>query len=115
VAANNLVCIYAARGEQIDLALQLARNAHSVMPNDPEVRDTLGWVYSLQRQWKNALPLLQQNVKKFPKNPTFQYRLGVAQKGAGDLRPARRSLEMALNLKPESPQAEDAKRVLSSR
>ena len=115
IAANNLACLYAAKGDKLDMALQLAQIAYSVLPNDPEIRDTLGWVYSLQQRWKDAMPLLQQNVKAFPQNSTYHYRLGVAQKGTGDLRPARKSLETALKLNPAFPEAEDAKRVLSSR
>jgi tetratricopeptide (TPR) repeat protein len=44
VASNNLARIYATDDARIGQAVELARNAAARMPNDADVRDTLGWV-----------------------------------------------------------------------
>ncbi len=44
-AANNLAWLYAEQGGNIDTALGLAQTAREQLPQDPNVADTLGWVY----------------------------------------------------------------------
>ncbi len=45
VAANNLAWDYAERGQNLDVALNLAQTAKAKLPNTAAVSDTLGWVY----------------------------------------------------------------------
>ncbi|MEO7271633.1 MAG: tetratricopeptide repeat protein, partial [Vicinamibacterales bacterium] len=45
MAANNLAYMNAEAGTDLDMALQLARTAVSTAPEEPDVNDTLGWVY----------------------------------------------------------------------
>jgi tetratricopeptide (TPR) repeat protein len=114
VAANNLAWTYAENGENLDQALQLAQTAVAVLPNESAVRDTLGWVYCKKQLWTLALPLLEQNVREEPKNGTYHYRLGLAQKGLGDIPAARRSMAAALALPLAPAEASDAKRILAT-
>jgi tetratricopeptide (TPR) repeat protein len=51
VAKNNLAYLLTERGEDLDRALDLAQEAKSVLPNNPLVSDTLGWVL-----YKKAIP-----------------------------------------------------------
>ena len=51
VAANNLAWIYAESGTKLDDALRLAQAAAAEMPDNPEIQDTIGWVY-----YKKELP-----------------------------------------------------------
>ena len=44
-AANNLAYLYAERGGNIDMALNLAQKAKEQAPDDPHISDTLGWIY----------------------------------------------------------------------
>ena len=44
-AANNLAWLYASRGGNLDVALQLAQAAKAGLPDSPEVSDTMGWIY----------------------------------------------------------------------
>ena len=44
-AANNLAYLYAERGGNIDVALNLAQKAKEQVPDDPNISDTLGWIY----------------------------------------------------------------------
>ena len=43
-AKNNLAYLYAEQGENLDRALDLAQDAKSLLPDNPSVSDTLGWV-----------------------------------------------------------------------
>jgi tetratricopeptide (TPR) repeat protein len=43
-AKNNLAYIYADQGRNLDRALDLAQDAKTLLPNNPSVSDTLGWV-----------------------------------------------------------------------
>ena len=45
VAANNLAWMFAETGENLDMALQLAQAATRRVPEQPEIQDTLGWIY----------------------------------------------------------------------
>ena len=56
VAANNLAWILADSGENLDRALQLARSAAERIPNQPEVIDTVGWVYYKKQLGALAVP-----------------------------------------------------------
>ena len=43
-AKNNLAYIYADQGKNLDRALDLAQDAKTLLPDNPSVSDTLGWV-----------------------------------------------------------------------
>jgi len=45
VAANNLAYMDAESNSDLNIALQLAQTAKSRLPDDPDVSDTIGWVY----------------------------------------------------------------------
>jgi tetratricopeptide (TPR) repeat protein len=114
VASNNLAYLDAEAGTNLDVALNRAQTAKAALPNDPEVDDTLGWIYV-----KKGLPALAQNplneaVKKDGKNPIYLYHLGKAYAAAGDRDRARTNLAMALKLTPNFPGADDAKKTLDS-
>jgi tetratricopeptide (TPR) repeat protein len=114
VAANNLAWIYANRGEQLDLALQLAQDAKQQMPDSAEVNDTLGWVYYKKDLRELAVKTLENSVGKDPKNVMFQYHLGLAYAKAGQTMKARHALEEALRLKPDFDGADEARKTLAS-
>lgn len=96
VAANNLAWLYAERGGNIDIALQLAQTARRNLPNEPAVADTLGWIYVKKQQYDLAIRELVDAVAKDPENPEYQYHLGEAYVGKGDIPKARAALEKAV-------------------
>jgi tetratricopeptide (TPR) repeat protein len=114
VASNNLAWMYAEDGGNLDLALQLAQNAKSRMPNRPEVNDTLGWIYYKKDLATLAVPPLREAVDKDPSNPSYQYHLGLAYAKTGDRRKAKEALQRALAIKADFSGAEDAKKVLET-
>jgi tetratricopeptide (TPR) repeat protein len=113
VALNNLAYMDAEAGVNLDVALNRAQAAKSLLPDDPDVNDTLGWVYV-----KRGLPALsfapfEQALQKNPKNPLYHYHLGVAHANAEDRDRARLSLQRALQLSSSFDGANEAKQLLN--
>jgi tetratricopeptide (TPR) repeat protein len=112
VAANNLAYMQAERGENLDRALNLAQTAKAALPDDPDVNDTLGWVYYKRDLASLAIPPLEQSVASSPSNPLYRYHLGLAYLKAGNKTKARAALEQALKLQPNFEGAADARKAL---
>src|SRR5437764_4331563 len=62
VAANNLAWIYAQNGQNLERALELARDARDHDPKNPAVMDTLGFVYLSRREYSQAVNVLKQAI-----------------------------------------------------
>jgi tetratricopeptide (TPR) repeat protein len=113
VASNNLAFMYAESNGNLDIALQLAQAAKASAPTDPDVNDTLGWVYYKRDLPKLALEPLEQSVKTDPSNAVYQYHLGLVYGKLGDTERARSTLRQALALDIDAATASDVKRALS--
>jgi Tfp pilus assembly protein PilF len=114
VASNNLAWMYAEKDTNLDLALQLAQAAKAELPDVPEVNDTLGFVYLKKNLHSLAVAPLRLAVERDPQNPLYRFRLGLAYAGSGNKDAARRELQRALEMKPDFPGADEARRVLQS-
>jgi tetratricopeptide (TPR) repeat protein len=113
VASNNLAWFYLEDGGNLDLALQLAQSARNVLPDSPEVADTLGWIYFKKGLTDQAVRALKETVGRQPERADFNYHLGLALARNGDIRSARETLEKALRLDPKSSEAQEARTVLT--
>jgi putative PEP-CTERM system TPR-repeat lipoprotein len=113
-AANNLAWLYAEKGENLDVALQLANSAKAKAPASPQVSDTLGWVYYRKGMWPLAINAFEQSIERDARNPIYHYHLGLAFAKSGEDAKARKALQQALVLEPGFARADDAKRVLAS-
>jgi tetratricopeptide (TPR) repeat protein len=98
LAQMNLARLYADHGGSLADALQLAQKAKASQPDDPNVNDTLGWVYFKQGLYSSAVPVLEAAVAKNPQNASFQFHLGLVYLAAGQPAQAHTSLQTALNL-----------------
>ena len=112
VAANNLAWIYVAGNRQLDEALQLAKDAYQALPDDPNVNDTLGWVYYRKNMMDEAIPYLETSARRVPSDATYQFHLGLACVKSGNWDKARRALKQALALKPDFEGAAEAQKAL---
>jgi tetratricopeptide (TPR) repeat protein len=112
-AANNLAYILADQDKDINEALNFARLAKEKFPNDPNVMDTLGWVYYKKGLYDNAIGEFTDCLDKIPDNPTVIYHLGMAYYKKGDLENARVELKKALALDQNFTGASEAKRILA--
>ena len=112
-AAINLAWLYADRGENLDDSVLLAQAASAALPKQPEVADTLGWVYYKQNLPSMAVPHFERAIQGDPTNPTYQFHLGLVHAKLGQDRKARVFLQAALRLDPNFPGALEANRVLA--
>jgi tetratricopeptide (TPR) repeat protein len=114
VAANNLAMMYADDDVNLDMALQLATTAKQRLPDNPDVDDTLGWVYYKKNLPALAIPPFEESLRKRPDTPEVLYHLGLAYAKVGDHAKARESLERALKLKPDFAGSDIARQTLTS-
>jgi tetratricopeptide (TPR) repeat protein len=114
IVANNLAFIYAEQGTNLDMALQLATTAKQGLPDNPDVDDTLGWIYYKKDMAKLAIRSLEDSLKRRPDTPEVLYHLGLAYSKAGDQDKAREALERALKLNPQFPGHDVARQTLAS-
>ncbi len=112
VAANNLAWMYA-EADRLDEALTLATVAVDQLKR-PEAEDTLGWIYYRKGLTQHAITAFERAVAKSPKNPVYQYHLGLAQLKDGNDAQGRAALKRALDLKPDFNGADDARKALSA-
>lgn len=111
-AANNLAWILVDHGGNIDVALSHAQMARERQPNDPNIADTLGWIYYKKNANLLAVSLLKEAVDKLPNEPVVHYHYGMAQKKTGDAAGAKKALQTALKLNPNFPGSEEARKTL---
>jgi Flp pilus assembly protein TadD len=90
----------------------LAQIAREQLPQDPNVADTLGWLYYKKEAYLRAISFLKEAAEKAPDNPTIQYHLGMAYYKNGDKAAAKKALEASLKLSGNYPGSEEAKKVL---
>ena len=100
IAANNLAFIYAEQGTNLDVALQLATTAKQRLPDDPNVDDTIGWIYYKKDMASMAVRSLEESLKKRPDTADVLVHLGLAYAKLGENAKARAAFERALKLQP---------------
>jgi len=113
VAANNLAFIYADQGTNLDRALELATSAKQALPDDPNVDDTIGWVYYKKGLPSLAVRPLEDSLRKLPDTAEVLYHLGMTYAKLGDKAKARDALGRALKLNPGMG-GDDARQALLS-
>jgi len=111
-AANNLAWILAEEGEKLDEALSYAQTARAQRPEDPNIADTLGWIYYKKNAYLKAASLLREAVDKLQDNPVIYYHLGMTQLKKGDPVGAKKALNTALKLSDRFPGVEEARKAL---
>jgi tetratricopeptide (TPR) repeat protein len=100
VALNNLAYLMVETGLDSDVALSYAQRAKQLLPDMPEVSDTLGWIYLKKAQYDYAVTAFQDLVSKAPGHSTFHYHLAMAYKQKGDKGKAIVELHEALKYNP---------------
>ena len=97
-ALNNLAFILA--DTDAALALAYAHRARQLFPNEPNIADTLGWVYLKLKRADDAIPLFRDVVQKSPSNAAYRYHLAAGFALKGSHAEARREAETALKSNP---------------
>jgi tetratricopeptide (TPR) repeat protein len=112
-AANNLAYLLAEQKRDLTEALDLARTAKRIDPNDPAIGDTLGLVFLKKGLYDFAIGELTAAAEKLPDSAVIRYHLGMAYLKKGDSDQARRQLEKALSLDDSFEGAEEASKALA--
>ncbi|MEO6245056.1 MAG: tetratricopeptide repeat protein [Opitutaceae bacterium] len=110
---NNLAALYGDQLKQPERALELARKARALAPNDPSVADTLGWILIQRKEFAEALPLVEESAKTLSTNGEVQYHVGVANRALGKKEPAIAAFRLAVAAPEEFAGKADAKRLLA--
>jgi tetratricopeptide (TPR) repeat protein len=113
-AANNLAWLMMEHGGNLDVALGYAQTAREVMPTDPNVADTLGWIYYQKKVYLKAVSLLKEAAEQLHENPVVLYHYGMAQYRNENKSEARKALEKSLQLNANHPGAAEAKATLAA-
>lgn len=110
---NNLAYIYAEEGGNLDKALSYAQRAAELVPKDPDVADTIGWIYYKKGNYDEAVDNLRVAVEGSPDNPIIRYHLGAVYYHKGAKEEAARELSKALSISDKFEGAEDARHLLA--
>jgi len=105
LALNNLAMITAEGGGNLDQAQTYAERAKKGAPNEPNVSDTLGYVYLRKNLNAQAAEIFRQNVQQYPQNPAFRFHLAMALLKTGDKQGAREQASKALQAAPPNMQS----------
>ena len=102
VSLNNLAFLMAEHGDpgDLDTALTMAQKAKQMLPNLPEVSDTLGWIYLKKNLSADAVDIFKDLVAKVPNSSTYHFHLAKAYYQQGDKVRAQNELESALKYNP---------------
>ena len=111
-AANNLAWLMAEQGDNLDVALAHAQRAREQRPEDPNVADTLGWIYYKKSTYLLAVNLLKEAADKLSNEPLVHYHLGMTQAKNGNGAEAKHSLQKALKLSLNFHGADEAKKMI---
>ncbi|MCC7374096.1 MAG: tetratricopeptide repeat protein [Verrucomicrobiales bacterium] len=98
---NNQAYLLAERFGKVEEGYKLAQKARDLVPKDPMVADTLGWIEYRRGKYSDALRLLTEAAVKIGQSSEFQYHLGMAHYMMGHEAAARSALEIAGNAKEE--------------
>jgi tetratricopeptide (TPR) repeat protein len=112
LAQMNLARLYADHGGSLGDALQLAQKAKASQPDDPNVNDTLGWVYYKEGLFSSAVQVLEAAVARNPQVGEFRFHLGMVYLAAGQRAQAQTSLQAALHLGLSADDAQAAQEAL---
>lgn len=100
LALNNLAFAKAEEGNDLDQALNMAQRAVQVAPNNPELKDTLAWIYVKKNLPDDAIRICRETTQAEPNNAIFHYHFGMALMQKGDRTGAKGELGKALSDKP---------------
>jgi len=109
---NNLAYLLAERGSDYDQALKYAQRAQELSPEDKTYSDTLGWILYRKGLYSSAIPYLERAATASDSPSTGMYHLAMAYAKAGQSGRAKQTLDAALKLAPNAPEARQASDVV---
>jgi tetratricopeptide (TPR) repeat protein len=113
IALNNMAYILAEEGKDLDQALTMVQRAKQKMPNEPNVADTMGWIYIKKNLSDPAVQIYKELTSKDGSVSTWHYHLGMALYQRGDKAEAKKALAVALAKNPPKEEAGKIKELLA--
>lgn len=110
-ALNNIAYLKSEFKGDIEEAYELAVRAKSLLPNDPSISDTLGWINYKKGDYDTALRLLKASATAL-EHPMVQYHLGKIHQAREEINEAKTAMERAISLGLDDEYVDDAKSVL---
>lgn len=111
---NQLAWLYAKQGIKLDEAMDQAKKADKLQPENASILDTMGWIHYHKKEYTQAQKIFEQSLIITPGNPTILYHLGVVQQALGMQEEAKESLRTALECKISFEEREEAKKFLNT-
>ena len=112
-ATTKLAQLNAGPLQASDKALEFARKARALDPNDPKVVGILGGAAYQTGNFTWAYSLLQESARQLPNDAEVLYDFGWAAYSLGKVGEARQAMERLLTVAPDSPKSGDAKLFLA--
>jgi tetratricopeptide (TPR) repeat protein len=113
IALNNLAYMIADNGGDLDQALTYAQRAKAKVPTEPNIADTLGWIYIKKNLSDNAITVFRDLTTKYPDKAVYHYHLAMALYQKGEKPEAKRSCETALKNKPSKDEEQRIRELIA--
>lgn len=111
VALNNLAWVLQKLKDP--QALAYAERANKLLPDNPPIMDTLGWILLEQGKTDRAIDLLQKALSKTPDSAETRYHLALAFHRKGDNMRSENELKRVLNTGANFAQRQEAEALLA--
>jgi uncharacterized protein (TIGR03790 family) len=108
---NNLAYALAVRKNNPQEALPLAEKANQLVKGNPNITDTLGWIYHLAGQDEKAAKVLEEAVRFAPNNADIRLHIAIVSLATGNKLAAEIALKRALEIEPKLEQNEEVKQL----
>ena len=111
MAANNLASYLTELSptqDNLDRAVELARQADKANPDSPLVVDTLGWALFKKGEVKKSQPYILDAYDKMPNNPAIAYHMGAVSHQLGDREAAAEALKKVVDRESDFPGRDEA-------
>lgn len=112
-AANNLAFILAKSADTLGEAYSLAAQAKEKNPENPNIIDTLGWIYYKRNSYTNAVREFKASLELSPENPVTCYHLGLTYHEMKEYELSRLYFQKALDLDPHFKGSDEARLLLN--
>ncbi len=112
-SANNLAYLLSGNENTLEEAFKLAKIAKKQRPKDPDVLDTLGWIYYLKGSYRNAMSEFTDSLKIRPDNAIVCFHKGLALYQIKEFEQARVYFKKALKMDPYFKGASTAREMLN--
>jgi tetratricopeptide (TPR) repeat protein len=112
-AALKLAQLYAGPLQKRDKALEFAKKARELSPNDVQAAGALGRVAFQAGNFTWAYSLLQESARQGSVDPDILHDLAMTTYALGKVSDARQTMQRSLTARPDAAQSENAKRFLA--